>query len=287
MCGVSVQQSGEAFTEDDLRAVRWVATEAADDQAESNGSILNGKVRDGPAIATVHAVRGRTAARAISDQSGGGDEGDRSGRCQDQVVDLQTRTIQQRGKRGRHGGNLREGRGSASRKPSFYSAAAPSLRKNLNYMPITIRRMKEILAAGEIGRPLAVRAATATPFEIGAGEEGYWRVVPEQGGGGALMDIGSHRLDLFLDFFGEVLNVRAICSTFADHYDAEDVASLVLNFQSGVHGVLECFFGTTVLLDEFTILGRRSRPASDCGRRRSPICYLGNRAAAPRRGSFP
>ena len=126
------------------------------------------------------------------------------------------------------------------------------------FYPI-VRRMKEILAAGEIGRPLAVRAATATPFEIGAGEEGYWRVVPEQGGGEALMDIGSHRLDLFLDFFGKVLNVRAICSTIAGHYEAEDVASLVLNFQSGVHGVLQCFFGTTVPLDEFTILGTKGR----------------------------
>ncbi len=126
------------------------------------------------------------------------------------------------------------------------------------FYPI-VTRMKALLATGEIGRPLAVSAATAIPFGLRPGEEGYWRVVPDEGGGGALMDIGSHRIDLFLDLFGEVLDVRAACDTLAGAYAAEDAASLVLRFRGGVHGLLRCHFGTAVGLDEFVVLGTKGR----------------------------
>jgi len=67
-----------------------------------------------------------------------------------------------------------------------------------------VSRMREILKAGTIGSPLSVAAVTSTRFAIQPGEEGYWRVLPGVGGGGSLMDIGSHRIDLFLDLFGEI-----------------------------------------------------------------------------------
>lgn len=130
------------------------------------------------------------------------------------------------------------------------------------FYPI-VHRMKEIVASGEIGRPLAVRAATAIPFGLGPGDEGYWRVVPAEGGGGALMDIGSHRLDLFLDLFGDALDVRAACDTVAGSYEVEDSASVVLRFRGGVHGVLQCHFGSAVALDEFVVLGTDGKLTAD------------------------
>ncbi len=122
-----------------------------------------------------------------------------------------------------------------------------------------VARMKQIIASGEIGRPLAVSVTTATPFAIHPNEDGYWRVIPEQGGGGALMDIGSHRINLMLDMFGEIAAVKAYCDTVAASYEAEDCASLVMRFQSGVHGSLQCFFGAAVDPDEFSVLGTKGR----------------------------
>ena len=52
--------------------------------------------------------------------------------------------------------------------------------------------IQELLKIGAIGKPLSVSAVTATQ----PGEEGYWRVIPDAGGGGALMDIGSHRINV-------------------------------------------------------------------------------------------
>ena len=125
-----------------------------------------------------------------------------------------------------------------------------------------IRRMKQLVDDGAIGKVLSVSAVTSTPFAIGPKEDGYWRVIPEQGGGGALMDIGSHRLDLFLNLFGPVAEVKGFCSTINGDYQADDAASLILKFESGVHGSLNCFFGANTDTDEFAILGTEGRLVS-------------------------
>jgi len=121
-----------------------------------------------------------------------------------------------------------------------------------------VHRMQELLLNGAIGTPLAVSAVTATPLAMQPGEEGYWRVIPDAGGGGALMDIGSHRINIFLHLFGEIADVKALCETVAADYEAEDTALLLLKFQSGVTGTLQCHFGCDDP-DEFAVMGTRGR----------------------------
>lgn len=130
------------------------------------------------------------------------------------------------------------------------------------FYPI-VRRMEELIRTGIIGRPLSISAATSTAFAIQPGQDGYWRVLPDQGGGGALMDIGSHRLNLFLHLFGEVVGVKAFCDTVAADYASEDIATLVLRFESGAHGVLQCHFGTATGIDSFSVMGTEGRMSAD------------------------
>jgi len=125
-----------------------------------------------------------------------------------------------------------------------------------------VDRIKQLIETGEIGQPFAVSVTTANDFAMDKREDGYWRVVPEQGGGGALMDIGSHRINIMLDVFGEVESVKSICSTVAADYDAEDCASLVMKFRSGIHGSLQCFFGSACDPDEFAVMGTKGRLVS-------------------------
>ncbi len=122
-----------------------------------------------------------------------------------------------------------------------------------------VDRMRQIIDSGEIGNVLSVSVVTGSAFQMGPSDDGYWRVIPETGGGGALMDIGSHRLDLMLDLFGDVVDVKSVCSTVAADYDSEDCASLVMRFHSGVHGNLQCYFGTSAEPDEFTVVGTAGR----------------------------
>jgi predicted dehydrogenase len=125
-----------------------------------------------------------------------------------------------------------------------------------------VRRISELVANGTIGSVLSVSAVTSTPCAMRPGDDGYWRVIPGEGGGGALMDVGSHRLELFLRMFGPIIGVKAFCGTVAVDYESENVASLILQFESGIQGTLQCFFGTDTDQDEFAVLGTRGRLTS-------------------------
>lgn len=122
-----------------------------------------------------------------------------------------------------------------------------------------IDRMQQLVASGEIGQPIAVSAVTATPLAMRPEEDGYWRVVADLGGGGALMDVGSHRINVFLHLFGEISKVKAICNTSQASYESENNALVLMQFASGGVGSLQCHFGTTVDPDEFAILGTQGR----------------------------
>lgn len=126
------------------------------------------------------------------------------------------------------------------------------------FYPLVLR-IEELLKSGEIGAPLAISAVTSTPFAIQPSDEGYWRVVAGDGGGGALMDIGSHRINLFVHLFGDVNQVKCLCRTVAADYEAEDTSVLVLGFQNGCVGTLQCHFGSAVDPDEFAITGTAGR----------------------------
>ncbi|MCO8123933.1 Gfo/Idh/MocA family oxidoreductase [Stieleria sp. TO1_6] len=118
------------------------------------------------------------------------------------------------------------------------------------FYPVVLR-IAELISAGTLGRPLSVLATTGNPNRFPADD---WRVIKSLGGGGPLMDIGSHRLDLFLQLFGEVKNVQACCADSPD-YEAEDVATLLVQFANGCHGVLQSYFGTSETPDRLEVIG--------------------------------
>ena len=126
-----------------------------------------------------------------------------------------------------------------------------------------VARMKKLIEQGPIGTPLSASAVTSSPFPFAPVDDGYWRARPELGGGGALMDIGSHRIDLFLDLFGPCKRVESFCDTVSADYETEDVASVLMQFDKGAHGLLQCFFGTSNEWDSFTVLGSDGRLSVD------------------------
>ena len=118
-----------------------------------------------------------------------------------------------------------------------------------------VARVAGLIADGTLGRPLSILATTGNTNRFPADD---WRVVKALGGGGPLMDIGSHRLDLFLQLMGDVHHVQSICAPSPD-YEAEDGATLLLEFQNGCHGVLQCYFGTVDTPDRLEVIGTDGR----------------------------
>lgn len=119
----------------------------------------------------------------------------------------------------------------------------------------TVLRAKEILLSGDLGRPLSILATTGNNTRFPKED---WRVVKSHGGGGPLMDIGSHRLDLFLQLMGDIVNVDARCAS-SPHYEAEDVATVLVEFANGCHGVLQSYFGTLETPDRLEVIGTDGR----------------------------
>jgi 1,5-anhydro-D-fructose reductase (1,5-anhydro-D-mannitol-forming) len=99
--------------------------------------------------------------------------------------------------------------------------------------------VRDLLAANEIGdvrfaRILLQRvpvAAEADPVTR------TWRFAPEVSGGGHLLDMGSHMLDLLDFFLGPVQTAQGIAVRQARMYPAEDSVVANLAFERGVLGV--------------------------------------------------
>lgn len=73
------------------------------------------------------------------------------------------------------------------------------------------------------------------------------------------MDVGSHRLNLFLDLLGPISDVSGFCETVAGDFPADDAAVLTVRFASGALGSLQCYFGVPVDPDEFVVVGSGGR----------------------------
>lgn len=96
-------------------------------------------------------------------------------------------------------------------------------------------RVKGVLDSGRLGRIVELRAHLAkwTPRN-----EGDWRLDPAKGGGGALMDVGSHYLDLFRFLAGEFRRIAYMGSSAVFNYPVEESGFILVEFEARCHGVL-------------------------------------------------
>ncbi len=69
-----------------------------------------------------------------------------------------------------------------------------------------------------------------------------WRQNPRTGGGGSLMDLGSHCIDLLEMFFGQVKQVSCFINNIVHDYESEDGAVAMLFFENGAIATVDAFF---------------------------------------------
>jgi predicted dehydrogenase len=122
------------------------------------------------------------------------------------------------------------------------------------------RTVQRLLHQGAIGplRTVAVRLQRKSVDVVPAGiapADLPWRLRPEISGGGLLVDLGSHTLDLLDWLLGPVTHVSGVAANQGGHYDAEDVVAGVFEFTSGVQGVGLWLFDADQDRDEVEITG--------------------------------
>jgi predicted dehydrogenase len=121
-----------------------------------------------------------------------------------------------------------------------------------------VARVRELIEAGAVGRVVQARVQFGS-FYQGAPGDGGWRTDPQLAGGGALADIGSHRIDLLLRLLGPIDEVSAFANTLVHGYASEDSASLLLRFASGAHGLFGIYWTMRERVDQLEITGTDGR----------------------------
>jgi predicted dehydrogenase len=120
-------------------------------------------------------------------------------------------------------------------------------------------RARQLLAAGAIGRPYSMRMRNATPGP----DWGSWFYSRERVGGGVVMQLGVHGIDLLRHLFGDIDSLSASTAllrterTLADgtviHPDNEDHALAIYRFASGALATHEMSLSEVAGCDRFTL----------------------------------
>lgn len=109
-------------------------------------------------------------------------------------------------------------------------------------------KAKEIVRGGGIGKVNLVSARFSCWYPE---TEGAWRQKRSLGGGGAVMDLGVHCLELCEEMLGEqIVEVKALIGNQTFGYEVEDGGAVVFRTQSGTLGTLFAGFNIPDLASE-------------------------------------
>ncbi len=102
------------------------------------------------------------------------------------------------------------------------------------------QKAKELLDSGVIGKPFMarVRFAHEGPY-ISWPAKSDWFFNKEMAGGGALLDMGVHALDILRFMIGEIKDISANVKTLVRDIEVEDNAVCAVTFENGAMGYLE------------------------------------------------
>jgi predicted dehydrogenase len=117
-----------------------------------------------------------------------------------------------------------------------------------------VDRARELIEAGVIGRPVFAEATSHDWFNP-LGTSRAWLADPKQSGGGPLRDIGSHRIDLMNYLFGKPISAIGRMSTLVQPLEVEDNATVTIEYEGGVRGVVDVRWHSRVVRDEFRVRG--------------------------------
>ncbi len=101
------------------------------------------------------------------------------------------------------------------------------------------RAAAAMVADGQLGRMVLGRAQLSCWYPS---IPGAWRQHPDSGGGGALIDLGGHCIDLLEQYLGPVEAVSCLHQRRIQDYPVEDSAVVSLRFRNGALGMVDAFF---------------------------------------------
>ncbi|WP_284642255.1 Gfo/Idh/MocA family protein [Paenibacillus silviterrae] len=108
-----------------------------------------------------------------------------------------------------------------------------------------MQQIRRIIAEGGIGVPVYARAQFSGKTDY-AGTDRAWLLRPEISGGGPLMDVGSHVIDQLIYCLGQPVQVAGMTGNVWQSLPVEDLASLLIRFESGCQASVHASFSAAV-----------------------------------------
>ncbi len=102
------------------------------------------------------------------------------------------------------------------------------------------RHLRELVSSGQMGTPVLGKAELTCWYPP---IPGAFRQDPELGGGGALIDMGNHCIDLLEFILGQ--RVKRVCcftANLVQDYATEDTASVLIEFDGRAQGLVNALF---------------------------------------------
>jgi len=106
-----------------------------------------------------------------------------------------------------------------------------------HFYPV-IERCREIIQSGEIGVPVLAQIKAFELFNPSPDHPRAWLLNPKESGGGPMFDFGCHRIEVLINLFGPVAEVRALITNAVLKRQVEDTAMALFQLAGGTCGVL-------------------------------------------------
>lgn len=119
-------------------------------------------------------------------------------------------------------------------------------------------KVREMVQSGALGTATGVVLRYVTPMQDIDGRNVPWRLTAEHGGGGLVMDLGSHAVDIVDFILGPIEGASGQAQNIASGYEVEDVVSLTFS-AGGVPGVALWDFAASLDADHLEIFGTTGR----------------------------
>ena len=125
-----------------------------------------------------------------------------------------------------------------------------------HFYPV-VRRVKELIDSGELGVPIVVQINAFEWFDPKPSDARAWLIRKDFSGGGPMFDFGCHRIEVLLDIFGDITDVKSTLTNTLFDREVEDVATAVFQFERGTSGTLTVTHAAREPQDTFNLFCSR------------------------------
>jgi predicted dehydrogenase len=118
-----------------------------------------------------------------------------------------------------------------------------------------VRRIKELIEGGAIGRPVVAQINAFERFDPPADHPRAWLLDPAFSGGGPMFDFGCHRLEILVNLLGRPEEVTGTLSNAVFPRQVEDTGAALVRFTTGAVGTVTVSHATGEPQDTLDLFG--------------------------------